>query len=54
MAAELFSVVIAGEPLEDLYNDVLSLEVHLNDQAPASFRLIVGVPREENGNWRYL
>jgi phage protein D len=54
MAFDSFLITLDGEEAADLYTDLVSLDVELCDDLPASFRLVVGTAKEEGGAWKYL
>ncbi len=54
MAFDSFLITLDGEEATDLYADLVSLDVELCDDLPASFRLVVGTAKEEDGTWTYL
>ena len=54
MEAEHFSITIDGQEAEDLYPDLLNLEVELDDKLAAMFRLKISLTQDTDGNWSYL
>jgi phage protein D len=54
MASDSFLITLDGEEATDLYEDVVSLDVELSDDLPASFRIVLGTAKEGDGSWRYL
>lgn len=54
MAFDSFVVEIDGEEMTDAYDDLLSLEVELSDQYPATVRFELGVAKDGDGAWTYL
>lgn len=54
MAFDSFIVTFDGDEIEDLYGDLTSLDVELSDEYPASFHMVVGLPKEPDGSWKYL
>lgn len=54
MEHEHFSMSFEGEVAGDLYADLLSLEVELDGELAAQFRLRLALDRENDGSWRYL
>jgi phage protein D len=54
MEHERFQIDIDGEEAGDLYPDILSLEVELDDELAGMFRLRLALPQEADGTWRYL
>lgn len=54
MESETFIITIDGDEVSDLYEDLISLEVELDDELAAMFRLAVGIALEPDGSWTYL
>lgn len=54
MEHERFKIEIEGEEAGDLYPDLISLEVELDDELAGMFRLRLAIPQEADGTWRYL
>lgn len=54
MAFDSFLLQLDGEEMTDLYDDLVSLEVELCDELPASFRLLLGTAPQADGTWKYL
>lgn len=55
MANESFLIEINGEEASDIYEDLISLEVELCDELPATFRLNLPLYKQpEDGTWKYL
>lgn len=54
MAFDSFLITLDGDEATDLYEDLVSLDVELCDDLPASFRLVIGTAKEEDGTWKYL
>lgn len=54
MEHENFSIEIDGEEAADIYPDLLSLEVELDDEMAAMFRLQLSILQDPEGVWRYL
>ena len=54
MAAELFSIVIDGEEINDLYGELLNLEVELDDELASMFRLRFSLVQQPDGLWNHL
>ena len=54
MPFDSFLITLDGAEATDLYEDLVSLDVELCDDLPASFRLVVGTAKEEGGTWTYL
>lgn len=47
-------IEIDGATADDIYDDLLSLEVELDDELAAMFRLRLALDKEADGAWRYL
>lgn len=54
MAFDSFLIAFDGEEDTDLYADLISLEVELCDDLPATFRLLLGMAPQADGSWKYL
>ncbi len=54
MQAENFSITIDGQEAEDLYPDLISFEVELDDALAAMFRLKITLTQDTEGLWNYL
>lgn len=54
MAFETFTIMIEGEETSDIYQDLMSLEVELDDELAAMFRLRLAMGQEPDGTWDYL
>lgn len=54
MSHEHFVVEIAGEEVENLYDALISLEVELDDELAALFRLDIAIYLKEDGSWTFL
>lgn len=54
MEQETFTIAIDGEEVSDLYPDLVSLEVELDDSLAAMFRLQIAIALQPNGSWTYL
>jgi phage protein D len=55
MAGETFVIEIDGEELsEELYCDLISLEVELDDELASMFRLKFAIMLQPDGTWTYL
>jgi phage protein D len=54
MEREMVMVTIDGEEVSDLYADLVSLEVELDDELAAMFRLTLGMALQPDGTWTYL
>ncbi len=48
------TIKIDGEEVSDLYKDLISLEVELDDELAALFRLTIGIALQPDGSWTYL
>jgi hypothetical protein len=54
MANESIMLEIDGDEAEDLYDDIVALEVELSDELPATFRLCLALAKEPGeGAWSY-
>lgn len=54
MEHENFSIEIEGEEADDLYSDLISLEVELDDNLASMFRLQIATSQQPDGIWTYL
>ncbi|MGA1870560.1 MAG: phage late control D family protein [bacterium] len=54
MEHENFTIEIEGEEASDIYQDLISLEVELDDRLASMFRLKMATLLEEEGLWRHL
>jgi len=54
MERENFSIEIEGEEVTDLYTDLISLEVELDDDLAGMFRMRVAMMLQPDGTWTYL
>ena len=54
MEQETFIITINGEEVSDLYEDLVSLEVELDDELAAMFRLQIAIALQPDGSWTYL
>jgi phage protein D len=54
MERETFTITINGKEASDLYQDLVSLEVELDDELAAMFRLQIAIALQPNGSWSYL
>jgi phage protein D len=54
MEAENFSIMIDGQEAEDLYPDLMKLEVELDDALAGMFRLRITITKDTDGIWTYL
>jgi phage protein D len=54
MENEKLYIEIDGKEAEDLYRDLIGLEVELSDEMPTSFRLCVALAKQpDSGSWSY-
>ncbi len=51
---ENFTIEIEGEVMEDLFPDLMSLEVELDDSLASLFKIKLSISQEADGLWRYL
>jgi hypothetical protein len=54
MDHEYFTVKIEGEEISDVYADLSSLEVELDDELIGMFRMRIPLQQEPDGTWKYL
>ena len=54
MEHERLRIEIDGAEIEELYPDLLSLEVELDEELAGMFRMQIGLPQQEDGSWRHL
>ena len=54
MEQENFKIEIAGEEASDLYPNLVSLEVELDDELASMFRLRLAILQQPDGLWSYL
>lgn len=54
MYQERLSITFGGEEATDIYDDLISLEVELSDDLPASFTLHLALQRTQDGVWTHL
>jgi phage protein D len=54
MEHENFSIEIEGEEVDDLYPDLVSLEVELDDELASMFRMRIAILQQPDGLWTYL
>lgn len=54
MEHEKFIIEIEGEEASDLYPDLISIEVELDDELACMFRLQIATFPQPDGGWRYL
>lgn len=51
---ENFTIEVGGEEASDLYADLISLEVELDEELASMFRLRLAIPLQPDGTWTYL
>jgi phage protein D len=54
MEREYFTITIDGDEVSDLYQDLISLEVELDDELAAQFRLHIAIAQQSDGIWTFL
>ncbi len=54
MEFENFKIEIDGEEIPELYQDMVSLEVELDEELAAMFRLTLTMAQQPDGTWGYL
>jgi hypothetical protein len=54
MEFENIYIEIEGEEVSDIYEDLISLEVELDDQLAGMFRIRLPLTQEKDGTWSYL
>jgi len=54
MERENFTITIDGEEVSDLYQELISLEVELDDELAAMFRLHIAMAQQPDGTWTFL
>lgn len=54
MAFDSFLIAFDGDEADDIFTDLVNLEVELCDEMPSSFRLVLGISQQEDGTWKYL
>jgi phage protein D len=54
MVTETIRIEIDGEEVPDLYEDISSVEVELDDELPAMFRLRFPLLMRANGTWTFI
>lgn len=54
MEHENFKIEIEGEEVGDLYCDLISLEVELDDELASMFRMRIAILQQPDGIWSYL
>ena len=51
---ESFSIQIDGQEVDDLYPDLVSLAVELDDEMASLFRLQIAISLQGDGTWSYI
>ena len=54
MPAEILYIAIDGEEISDIYQDLSSVEVELDDELASMFRLRIGIGLQQDGEWTHL
>jgi phage protein D len=54
MEFENFYIEIEGEEVSDIYRELISLEVELDDQLAGMFKILLPLKQETDGTWSYL
>lgn len=54
MPAEIIYIEIDGEEISDVYPDLSSVEVELDDELASMFRLRIGLELQSDGEWTHL
>ena len=54
MEFENFKIEIEGEEIPELYQDMITLEVELDDELAGMFRLHIALLQKQDGTWTYL
>ena len=54
MPYEVFSIEIDGEEITDVYQDLASLEVEMDDELASMFRMRLGISLQPDGVWTHL
>jgi phage protein D len=54
MEQEIVTITIDGEEMSDLYQDLVNLEVELDEELAAMFRLQIAIALQPDGSWSYL
>lgn len=54
MACEHLTITIDDKEVSDLYQDLVSFEVELDDELAAMFRLHIAIALQPDGSWTYL
>lgn len=54
MERETFTITIDGQEVSDLYPDLLNLEIELDDELAAMFRMQIAIAQQPGSSWTYL
>lgn len=54
MPAEIIYIEIGGDEISDIYPDLSSLEVELDDELAGMFRMRIGLELQSDGEWTHL
>ncbi|MGE5697832.1 MAG: phage late control D family protein [Candidatus Sericytochromatia bacterium] len=54
MENETIKLEIGGAETGDLYDDIVSLEVELDDELAGMARLMLAMPQDDDGTWKYV
>jgi phage protein D len=54
MEFENYKIVIDGDEIPELYQDMIALEVELDEEMAGMFRLHIALLQEQDGTWPYL
>jgi phage protein D len=54
MERENFTIIIDGEEVSNLYQDLIGLEVELDEELAAMFRLHIVMAQQPDGTWAFL
>jgi hypothetical protein len=54
MFVESIKIEIEGDEIADVYDDITTVEVELDDELPAMFRLRLSLMLREDGTWTYV
>ena len=54
MENENVTIEIGGVETPDLYDDIVALEIELDDELAGMVRLILAMPQDDDGTWKYL
>lgn len=54
MLNESFSILLDGEEVSDLYQDLVGLEVELDDELTGMFRIYLSTLRQADGRWPHV